>query len=177
MSEHLRNNPETAPATPEVTVERPKVAEQNGSEQAARIEHAKAAVAAEASSAELTHLPQDPVDDRPQLVDKAVKLFRMRRNLSHVQSKLKPTEKGFSKLIHQPLVSRVSESAAKTVNRPSGMLGGGIAAFVGSLLYLYLAHRIGFTYNYLLFLLFFAGGFLLGLAFEYAVYGLRRLKR
>ena len=104
-------------------------------------------------------------------------MFRMRRNLSHVQNKLKPAEKSFSKLIHQPLVRRVSETASQTVSRPSGMLGGGVVAFLGSLLYLYLAHHIGFTYNYLLFLAFFTVGFVLGVALEYAAYGLRRLSR
>ena len=177
MSEHLHPRHETAPVAPETRVERPRVTEHGHAEQAERVEHAKAAALAEASSIEHTHIPQEPVDDRPQLIDNAVKMFRMRRNLSHVQNKLKPAEKSFSKLIHQPLVRRVSETASQTVSRPSGMLGGGVVAFLGSLLYLYLAHHIGFTYNYLLFLAFFTVGFVLGVALEYAAYGLRRLSR
>ncbi len=177
MSEQLHHSHEIAPVAPEVTIERPRATEASHAEQAARAEHAKAAVALEASKAEQTHIPQEPVDDRPQLVDNAVKMFRMRSNLSYVQNKLKPAEKSFSKLIHQPLVRRVSETASQTVSRPSGMLGGGVVAFLGSLLYLFLAHRIGFAYNYLLFLLFFAGGFVIGITLEYAAYRLRRLGR
>lgn len=178
MSEHLQHSPERQAKSPEVTAERPKAAEFSQAEQAEQIERAQAAVAAEASHSEQPTVPQLPVtDDRPQLIDNAVKMFRMRRNLSHVQNKLKPAEKRLSKVVHQPLVRLVSESAAKTISRPSGMLGGGIVAFVGSLLYLYLAHHIGFTYNYLLFLGFFVGGFIVGVALEYVAYGVRKLSR
>lgn len=177
MSEQVRRSPETAPVVPAVTVERPNRAEQGSAEQASRVERAQAAVASEVSHTERAHLPAEPIDDRPQLVDKAVKMFRMRRNLSYVQNQLKPAEKSFSRIIHQPLVRRVSETAGKTATRPSGMLGGGLFAFIGSSLYLYLAHHIGFTYNYLVFLLFFGGGFMGGVALEYAAYGLRCLRR
>lgn len=176
MSERLSNSPEVHAEHLKVAVERPKAAEYSHAERAEHIEQAQAAVAAEAQKSEHPHVPQTPIDDRPQLIDNAVKMFRMRRNLSHVQNKLKPAQKGFSKVIHQPLVRRVSESASKTVSRPSGMLGGGITAFLGSLLYLILAYRIGFTYNYLLFLGFFVGGFVLGVCLEYALYGLRKLR-
>lgn len=176
MSERLHQSHETLTPTPEVTPRHNKAPEYTKAEQEAQIEHAQAAVAAEASKGEQPHMPQTPIDDRPQLIDNAVKMFRMRRNLSHVQNRLKPAEKSFSKVIHQPLVRRVSESAAKTVTRPSGMLGGGIMAFVGSVLYLVLAHRVGFTYNYVFFLCFFAGGFIFGVTLEYIVHGLRRLR-
>lgn len=176
MSERLSNSPEVHAEHLKVTVERPKAAEYSTAERAEHVEQAQAAVAAEARKSEQVHVPQAPVDDRPQLIDNAVKMFRMRSNLSHVQNKLKPAQKSFSKVVHQPLVRRVSESASKTVSRPSGMLGGGITAFLGSLSYLVLAYRIGFTYNYLLFLGFFIGGFILGVCLEYALYGLRKLR-
>lgn len=178
MSEHLPVGPESLkqPAA-EVNVERPKAAPYEQAEQTKHIEEARATVAAEANKSERPTVPLAPVDDRPQLIDNAIKMFRMRRNLSHVQNKLKPAQKSFSKVIHQPLVRQVSESAAQTVSRPSGLLGGGIVAFIGSGLYLTLAHRVGFTYNYLLFLGFFGSGFLLGVALEYAAYGLRKHRR
>jgi hypothetical protein len=176
MSERLSTTPERHAEHLKVTVERPKAVEYGAAERAESIERAQAIVAAETRQAERPQVPQVPVDDRPQLIDNAVKMFRMRRNLSHVQNKLKPAQKAFSKVIHQPLVHRVSESAGKTVARPSGMLGGGVAAFVGSLSYLVLAYKIGFTYNYLLFLGFFFGGFIVGVGIEYGLYGLRKLR-
>jgi hypothetical protein len=78
-------------------------------------------------------------------------------------------ERGLSKLIHQPAVRAVSEVGAKTVSRPSGLLGGGLLAFLGSSTYLFMTKYIGFRYNYLVFLLLFVGGFVLGLVLELLV--------
>jgi hypothetical protein len=112
-----------------------------------------------------------PVDDKaddnkPAFIDNAIKTLRLNQSLKHVQRRLKPTDRALSKVIHQPAVRKVSEVSAKTVSRPSGLLGGGVMAFVGSLAYLFLAKHIGFQYNYLLFTVFFVGGFALGLAAE-----------
>lgn len=173
MSEKLPFNPEvTIAEAPRDSVERPKAAEYGKAEQEKSIESAKAAVAAaEASTTERPSVPTvEPTDDRPLFIDKAIKTLRMKQNLAHVQNRLKPAEKGFSKVIHQPLVQRVSETSAKTITRPSGMLGGGLVAFVGSLGYLWLTRHYGLDYNYVFFLIFFATGFLLGLAGEYAVH-------
>jgi hypothetical protein len=78
--------------------------------------------------------------------------------------------RSFSKLVHAPVVRQASEVAGATVSRPSGMLGGGLTALVGTSLYLYLAHHVGFQYNYLVFLLLFAGGFIIGLILEAIVH-------
>lgn len=175
MSEQLPSTPERAVETPTVNAERPKAAEYSNAEKAEHIHDAQAAVEAEASNSEQPTVPNYPTPDKGlHLVDKAGKRLRLRKNLTQVQNRLKPTEKAFSKVVHQPLVSRVSDSAAKTVSRPSGLLGGGIVAFIGSLTYLYLARNIGFTYNYLFFLIFFVGGFALGVLAEYVAYWFRR---
>lgn len=172
MSEKLVITPERTVETPAADVERPKVAELSPAEQERQIEAAQAAVAAaEASTTERPAVPVLPAtDDRPLFIDKAIKSLRLKKNLTHVQNKLRPAEKGFSKVVHQPLVQLVSEQAAKTVTRPSGMLGGGLMAFVGSLGYLWLTRHYGLTYNYFFFLLFFIVGFALGLLGEYLSY-------
>ena len=77
-----------------------------------------------------------------------------------------------SRIIHQPAIDAASEATAKTIARPSGILGGGICAFAGSLFFLYFAKHDGFHYNYLLFLVFFIGGFAIGLLFEVLVWAL-----
>ena len=175
MSEKLPVSHEQLPTGPEITVERPKTAEHNPDHQAEHLQHARHAVAAE-SAKHQPAVPQLPVtDDRPYLIDKATKTLRMKQNLAEVQNRLKPAQKRLSRTIHQPLVQQVSETASKTITRPSGLLGGGFLAFVGSLLYLYITGHYGMAYNYGFFLLFFAGGFLVGIALEYALHGLRRL--
>lgn len=172
MSETLHQSPEKTVEAPEVTVEKPAAAEYGEREKTAKIEQAQSAVkAAESAATEKPQSPQLPAtDDRPLFIDNAIKSLRLRQNLAKVQNRLKPGERTFSKVVHQPLVRMVSDSAANTVSRPSGLLGGGITAFLGSLLYLYLAHHIGFRYNYTLFLAFFVGGFIVGVLIELLIH-------
>jgi hypothetical protein len=178
MSEKLSYSPEQQHEAPNVRVERPRAAEYSPAEQAEHIKRAEAAVAAETSKTEQPQLPKlEPTDDRPLLIDNAIKTLRMRRNLAHVQKRLKPAQKSLSKVIHQPLVQRTSEAAAVTVTRPSGLLGGGITAFIGSLIYAYLSRSAGFTYNYTMFLCFFVGGFAFGVAVEFVLHWVAQRKR
>lgn len=180
MSENLPKSlsPETGHEAPVKQAERPTSGEYTQAEQEQNIEQAQQAVAVESGSTEQVVVPQlEPTDDRPQFIDKAIKTLRLRQNLTHVQNRLTPTEKRFSKVVHQPLVQLISETGAKTVGRPSGILGGGLLALVGSLAYLWLTKRYELPYNYGFFLIFFAGGFVIGLAIEYGLYLAQKLRR
>lgn len=99
-------------------------------------------------------------------VTKHLKKDAYKRVLKKTQTHLSTPERTFSKAIHNPAVDKVSDVASKTVARPSGILFGGIGAFIGSLVVFYISKRSGFAYNYLLFLLIFIGGYLLGLIVE-----------
>ncbi len=105
---------------------------------------------------------------------KQLKQQAYRSTIKKAQSRLKGPEKSFSKVIHNPKIEKVSEVAAKTVARPSGFLLGSISAFITSLVVLYISKRSGFTYNYLLFVLVFVGGYLLGVLVELVLRPLRR---
>ncbi len=179
MSEALKHSPEQGnfEALSEVkTAERPKAGEYSKAEQELNLQHAKAIVEVAAGTSEGVQLPQI-VDDRPQLIDNSIKALRMRQSLAKVQTKLRPAERSFSKVVHQPLVQKVSESAAKTVARPSGILGGGLTAFVGCLGYQTLTRYYGLPYNFSFFILFFVGGFALGLMAEYLIQQARKISR
>jgi hypothetical protein len=106
----------------------------------------------------------------PHQVNRELKQITLRRELQQIRRKLPGPQRVLSKVIHQPVVRVVSETAGKTISRPSGLLGGGLVAFLGTTSYLYLARHLGFTYNYLVFLLLLAGGFILGLALELLVH-------
>lgn len=99
-------------------------------------------------------------------VTKHLKKDAYKRVLKKTQSHLNTPEKTFSKAIHNPVVEKVSNVSAKTIARPSGILFGGIGAFVGSLVIFFISKRSGFTYNYLIFILIFIGSYFLGLVFE-----------
>lgn len=88
------------------------------------------------------------------------------RSLKKIHSELHPAARAFSKLVHHKAVETASEVSGKTIARPSGILGGGIAAFVGSGLLLYLARYYGFEYNFTTFLLLLSVGFVIGLVVE-----------
>lgn len=103
-------------------------------------------------------------------INHELRAITQHRELRHLQGLENPVQRQFSKLIHQPAVRATSEAAARTVSRPSGLLGGGLVALVGTSSYLYLAKHIGFSYNYGVFALLFIGGFILGLVLEFILH-------
>lgn len=90
----------------------------------------------------------------------------LQRELQSIQRKESAPVRALSKLIHQPVIRATSEVVGKSVSRPSGLLGGGIAAFVGTSAYLYLAYYIGFTYQPSVFILLLVVGFVAGVVVE-----------
>jgi hypothetical protein len=117
----------------------------------------------------------ETADNTPQLatprtINRELKRITLQRELQAIRRKLPARERAFSKVVHQPVVRTISEVAGKSVSRPSGLLGGGLVAFLGTSGYLYMARHSGFTYNYLIFLVLFIGGFLVGLGLELLVY-------
>lgn len=111
------------------------------------------------------------------LVTPDLKKATKNRQLKQIQRQLKPTDKALSKVIHQPVIRAVSEGASRTISRPSGLLGGGIVAFLGSSAYLYFTKHIGLQYNYFIFALLFVGGFAIGLILELLVHSFTSSRR
>jgi len=103
------------------------------------------------------------------LVNRELKQFTLQRSLTRVRQQLKPGEKLLSKAIHQPTVDKLSELTGQTVARPSGLLGGGLFALLGSTFILILAKHYGFEYNFLAFSALFLIGYLAGLLVELAL--------
>ena len=124
-----------------------------------------------------SNLGEQPKAPTPTYVNRELKSLALNRSLKQIQHKLPAAQRGLSKLVHQPLIKNVSEVSAKTVARPSGLLGGGICAFAGSLAYFYVAKHTGYSYNYLLFTAFFVVGFAVGLVIETIVFVFTRKHR
>lgn len=113
----------------------------------------------------------------PQHVNRELKNITLNRELKQIRRKLNAPDKVLSRIIHQPVVRAVSELSDKTVARPSGLFGGGLVAFIGTTGYLWFTRHIGLQYNYLLFLLFFIGGFGIGLVIELTIWTVTRNRR
>lgn len=114
---------------------------------------------------------------QPTFVNADLKKVTLQREIQAIRRKLPATQRALSRVVHQPVVRVLSEVTGNTASRPSGLLGGGLVAFLGSAVYLYMTKHVGFTYNYFVFLLLFAGGFGLGLALELLVWALTARQR
>lgn len=103
-----------------------------------------------------------------QAITKAEKTRTYKMTMSRMQGQLSTPSRSFSKFIHTPFVEKSSAAVGSTVARPSGILGAGIAGFVGITLIMYLARKNGFEIanSYTLIAILFVGGWALGLLFE-----------
>lgn len=119
----------------------------------------------------------EPGEHASQSVNQELRHITLRRELQRIRRQLPRQQRLLSHVIHQPVVRAVSQAAGQTVTRPSGLLGGGLVAFLGTTAYFYLAAHLGFTYNYLVFLVLLGGGFVLGVALEFLVYLATRSRR
>lgn len=87
--------------------------------------------------------------------------------MHHVRKDLRPTERAFSKVIHQPAIEKVSEVAGKTVTRPSGVIGATAFGLLGLLILFGVAKYIGFELSGSEMPLLLAAGFVAGLLVEW----------
>lgn len=107
---------------------------------------------------------------------KDLKELSFSRTLVRVRKRLNSPEKVLSRVVHQPVIDRVSEFGAKTIARPASLFGGGLFALVGTSVLFYLTKKYGYEFNYLVFLMTFVAGFVAGSILEIA-FRLLRLRR
>jgi flagellar biosynthesis GTPase FlhF len=101
-------------------------------------------------------------------VTREIKEMAAERLLIRARRHLSPPARAMSRIIHQPVVDAISEVTGKTVARPSGILGGGVVAFLGTSFYYYIAKHYGYNYNAFVFLLLLVLGFAVGWTVEIA---------
>lgn len=128
------------------------------------------------ASSETPHLDDQLKDDAAPhyFLNRQLKAEAFKKVLASTRQRLSRPEQSFSKLIHRPYVDKASAALGKTLARPSGILAGGSVAFLGSLVLLYMAKHYGFRYNFLLFGVLFAGGYVLGIVLEFLMRLVRR---
>jgi hypothetical protein len=100
----------------------------------------------------------------------ALKTNAFDQSMKRIRRKLPAPARAFSKVAHNDVVETISSVGAQTIARPSGLLGGSLCAFIGSASLLYAAKHYGFRYNYLVFVLLFAGGFMIGSLLELLIW-------
>ena len=100
----------------------------------------------------------------------------LQRELKTIQRQESAPARALSRVVHQPIIRAVSGAIGMTISRPSGLLGGGVVAFLGSSVYLYLAYHIGFVYQPSVFLVLLVAGFIVGVAIESVIRVINRHK-
>ena len=164
-----RHSPEHHKQSAEVARRR----EHNQKLQEARVKAAEEAI----SAREVTVNKEDkPYQPKEAFVNKELKEMAYARTLNRVRKQMGPLSRLTSKVVHAPVVSGVSEATAKTIGRPSGILGGATAALAGSLAYYWLTKHYGYEYSYSVFVAFLAAGFVTGWLIE-VLYRLLRPRR
>lgn len=124
----------------------------------------------EAQSATETVFDQTEQAVRPNhyLLQKDLKDAAYNRQLQDIRQQLHPIKRTFSRIFHHATVDTISNVAANTIARPSGLFFAGIFALLGSSLALVLANRYGFSYNANVFVFTFILGYVVGIATETA---------
>ncbi len=123
------------------------------------------------SGTEIAPFTTEQRQDNPSTTTVTRELTAMtyRRALTRLQKRESITDRTLSKFVHNGFVFASSEALGKTLARPSGFIGGGFVALIGSIVFLSFARHYGFRYNFLFFVAFFMSGLLLGLALEVVV--------
>lgn len=104
--------------------------------------------------------------DTPMPIGSSIGKHGYKQTMKRVQRKLPANQRRFSKVVHNPLIESVSEVAGETIARPSGLLAGGVMSVIVNLLVIIVCRYYGYEYNYLLGILGFVGGFLMGVTGE-----------
>ncbi len=105
-------------------------------------------------------------EETPTFVTKALKSKAYNDIMRSTRRQLKPLERTFSKVIHNPTVDTVSEVAAKTVARPYGIMGGALISLLISSFVVVIARDSGFEIPLSIFMVLFVIGYVIGLVFE-----------
>ena len=106
---------------------------------------------------------------------KAAKQVSFKESMKKVQSQMTPSGRAFSRFIHSPVVEVASEVTARTVARPSSLLGAGVVGLLGIGAITFLAKHTGFSLSGSELPLLMAGGALVGVCSEMIIRLVRRL--
>ncbi len=68
-----------------------------------------------------------------------------KQHMQHVQAELSPSQRAFSKVIHNPFVEKTSEVVGSTIARPNAILSGAVVAFFAVLIVYLVSKHFGYV--------------------------------
>jgi len=97
----------------------------------ARVEALKEALSVERGSAEkkAKEGAVSPAKRRHGVVSKKERSASYKHHMKQLQTELSPTQRTFSKVIHNPIVEKTSDVVGSTIARPNAILSGAMVAF------------------------------------------------
>jgi hypothetical protein len=158
-----------AEASVERAVEKSKVENGEKAESKARAEALKEAVSVERGGAEKKgkEAPGSPAKRRHGVVSKKERNASYKQHMKQLQSELTPAQRGFSKVIHNPVVEKTSEALGSTVARPNAILAGAIVAFIAVLAVYLVAKHYGYTLSGFETIAAFIVGWVIGILYDF----------
>lgn len=90
------------------------------------------------------------------------------KTMTIIQSQMSSPSRTFSRVIHNPVVEKMSEAAGRTVARPNAILAGSLAAFILTLVIYLVARSRGYPLSGSETIAAFALGWAIGLIVDYA---------
>lgn len=158
-----------AEASVERAAEKSKVESGEKAEKEARHEALKEAVSVERGSAEKKgkEATSSPAKRRHGVVSKKERDASYKHHMKQLQSELKPTQRAFSKFIHNPVVEKTSDVVGNTIARPNAVLSGAVVAFVLVLAVYLISKFYGYTLSGFETIGAFIVGWILGILYDF----------
>lgn len=159
-----------AEASTERAAEKGNVENGEKAEREARSEALKEAVSVERGGAEKKGDKEGAASSakhRHGVVSKKERNASYKQHMKHVQKELKPTQRAFSKVIHNPVVEKTSDVVGATVARPNAILSGAVVAFVLVLAVYVIAKFYGYPLSGFESIGAFVLGWIIGILYDY----------
>ncbi|MDQ5943234.1 MAG: hypothetical protein QG675_2 [Patescibacteria group bacterium] len=102
----------------------------------------------------------------PSQYTKKEKKQAYRKQIKKVQSQLPRGARTFSKIVHNPVIETVSDATAKTIFRPSALIGGSVTGLVFGLVIYLVARYYGYPISTMTLVLLLIVGAILGVIVE-----------
>lgn len=94
-----------------------------------------------------------------------------KRTMQHIQKEMNPVSRSFSKVIHNPVVDKVSTAVGSTVARPNLILAGAIGTLTLGLGFYLVARHFGYVLSGSEAIMAFVAGWAIGAVIEFARVG------
>jgi len=152
----------------EKAVEKSKIESGEKSAEKARHDALEKAISVEAGGAEKKSKEASaPAQRRHGVVSKKEKASSYKKHMKSLQAELPPVQRGFSKVIHNPVVEKTSEVVGSTIARPNAILAGAIVAFFAVLGVYLVAKHFGYTLSGFETIGAFAVGWIFGILYDF----------